>query len=156
MLTYTCPGCQRSFQLSDDRAGRVAKCQCGHKAIVPDTLSDALAPLSDTREEDALKCDGWPSADNSSDVWSRPESSKQKLAWRATKATAYYSGWTALYALKWLVLALAVICAIVVGVAGGVFVFLMSPVVFFAALFFVVLYFVVQGAVSSAIRKARR
>jgi hypothetical protein len=34
MIPYNCPGCGLTFNLPDDRAGKVAKCRCGMKGLV--------------------------------------------------------------------------------------------------------------------------
>lgn len=57
MIPYTCPGCGLTFNLPDDRAGKVAKCRCGMKGLVVGAAKEAEPQTSVTvvRPKNALE-----------------------------------------------------------------------------------------------------
>ena len=44
MIPYNCPGCGLTFNLPDDRAGKVAKCRCGMKGTVVEPVWETSQP----------------------------------------------------------------------------------------------------------------
>jgi hypothetical protein len=60
MIPYNCPGCGLTFNLPDDRAGKVAKCRCGMKGLVVGAAKEAEPQASVTvvRPKNALELHG--------------------------------------------------------------------------------------------------